>query len=76
MGITLTEDNVKYILNIIDNNIKMHREKNRMYCIQPNKRCDSDGNIICDSECYKCTNDFYEEYRKEMITKSGLEAVE
>lgn len=68
----ISEEQARYIISIIDKNIELHKEKYGHLCIQPEKRVDSAGKQICDSECDNCMNVFYAKRREEMMRKVGL----
>lgn len=72
MATVISDEQKEYLINIVDNYLKLHKSVNKHLCIQPEKRMDEDGNTICDGDCEECTDELYTNRRKAILKQAGL----
>lgn len=72
MSTVISDEQKGYLIKIIDNYLKLHKDTTNHLCNQPEKQYDKDGNIICNSDCEACTNDFYKKRRAGILKRAGL----
>ena len=72
MAITITDEQKEYIISVVDNWLNLHKSVNKHLCLQPDKRADINGNIICYGDCEECTNELYAKRREAILKRAGL----
>lgn len=72
MATVISDEQKEYLISIVDSYLNLHKNVNKHLCIQPEKRLDKDGNIICYGDCEECTDELYTNRRKAILKQAGL----
>ena len=72
MATVISDEQKEYLVSVVDNWLNLHKSVNKHLCIQPEKRVDKDGNMICNGECGECTDGLYKKRREDVLKRAGL----